>query len=153
MIFLLLYAQLTAHGCYIVAATLSKIHVLCGVGSVQFSPSLLQRHGITPLSQTGSFNGHSALPDVRQSSLLSDVPFPFSGQVATSAVMGRHLGPGSIDAGIENQNDDKDRDKSIAGIPALEAAERGKKTSRWRWGLETGYAHAQNIATLPVVVL
>lgn len=31
---LLLYAQLTAHGCYIVAATLSKIHVLSGVGSV-----------------------------------------------------------------------------------------------------------------------
>lgn len=57
MIFLLLYAQLTAHGCYIVAATLSKIHVLCGVGSVQFSPSLLQRHGITPLSQTAPLTG------------------------------------------------------------------------------------------------
>ncbi|EHK47053.1 hypothetical protein TRIATDRAFT_272848 [Trichoderma atroviride IMI 206040] len=49
--------------------------------------------------------------------------------------MGRHRGPGSIDAGIEKQTTTRIDAKGNAGIPALEREpERGEQRSRWGLG-------------------
>lgn len=97
------------------------------MGWAQFTPLHLSYSAMVLLycPKRAPLTGTRPLSANRRSSLLKYS----SGQVATRAVMGRHLGPGSIDTGIENQTTTRIETKGNAGIPARTVGKRS------RWGL------------------